>query len=218
MDSEPMQFEDVATEEWFSKALELGNWDAEHGSDIGDLIESIQSGEWDFVECPATLKTLAVQDAFKDPEMVAVLWQWVRGRFDEVVESLPKASEIGVRRIMRVDRDWIDGLADGSSTTGIYFGDRDMDTDGGYWIDEAQPFSVMIDAVAKAADVDWKGTILARMDHMTGNREAEIRLYEHSTVSIRSIWIDDTALENFPATMSTGEKRARPAINPGPKI
>jgi hypothetical protein len=150
--------------------------------------------------------------------MVAVLRQWVRGRFDEVVEYLPKASDIAVRRVMRVDRDWIDGLADGSCTTGIYFGDRDMDTDGGYWIDEGQPFSVMINAVAQAADVDWKGTILARMDHMTGNREAEIRLFENSTVSIRSIWIDDTSLETVPPTMSTGEKRPRPEINPGPKI
>jgi hypothetical protein len=213
-----MQFEDVATEEWFSKALELGNWDAEHGSDIGDLIEGIQSGEWDFVECPAALKTLTVQKAFKDPQMVDVLRQWVRGRFDEVVAYLPKDSNISVRRMMRVDRDWIDGLKDGSSTTGIYFGDRDMDTDGGYWIDEAQPFSIMIDAVVQAADVDWKGTILARMDHMTGNREAEIRLLENSTVAIRAIWVDETSLQTFPPTMSTGEKRPRPEINTGPKI
>jgi hypothetical protein len=51
----------------------------------------------------------------------------LRARFEEVVEALSNSGDIRVMRIMRVDRDWIDGLHDGSSTTGVYFGDDDME-------------------------------------------------------------------------------------------
>lgn len=213
-----LKFEDVITSEWFATALESGVWDPEHGSDIGHVIEGIQAGDWDFAQCPAKLQNIPVGQAIRDADMIATLKEWLRGRFAEVVEYLPTANAICVQRLMQVDQDWIAGLVDGTSTTGIYFGGPYMDMDGGYWLDEGLPHLVVMKAVVKATDVDWKGTILARMDHMTGDREEEVRLFENVTVDMLSIEIDGVKLSQIPATMSTGVKRGRASSLAGPKI
>lgn len=197
------------TEDWFTQGLANGTFDPDHGSDIGLLIDGIQNGEWHQVKCPGHLVDLPVEQAAKHPEMTETLMAWLRARFEEVVEALPSSDKIRVMRIMRVDQDWIDGLHDGSSTTGVYFGDEDMDLEGGYWIDPALPYEVIIKGVVRASDVDWRGTILARMDHMTGDREAEIRLVENAPVAISSISVDGLILKNGPTQMFTGVKRPR---------
>lgn len=216
---EMLNFEDVVTNDWFWEGLATGTFDPVHGSDIGLLIDSIQHGELHQVRCPGHLVHLPVEEAIKHPDMTATLMTWLRARFDEVVAELPKSKEIRVMRIMRVEREWIDGLHDGSSTTGVYFGEETMDLEGGYWIDTALPVEVIIKGLVRASDVDWKGTILARMDHMTGDREAEIRLVENASIVVSSIFVDGQVVKNAPQQMFSGMKRSRhdsvPAMNAG---
>lgn len=196
-------FDELITEEWFNKGMENGNFVPGHGSDIGQLVADIQQGVTWLPTCPDHLKNVDTIEASDDPEMRAVVWSWLEKRYAEVIDNLPKGEQLKLYRIMRVDDDWIDNLKTGEVTTGIYFSD-DPYVDGGFWLDEEKPNEIRLDVTVNRTDVDWHGTILARMDYMTGDPEAEIRMKTDAPVMVNSFSDDDDAYE-IRKLLSTGQ-------------
>lgn len=197
-------FDELITKEWFERGMENGSFDSEHGSDIGELIEYIQNGVAWLPSCPDHLKNIDVAEAADDPEMRSIIWKWLEQRYSEVIDNLPNGEQIKLYRIMRVDDDWIDDLKTGEVTTGIYFSD-DPYVDGGFWLDEKKPNEIRLEATVNRNDVDWNGTILARMDFGTGDIEAEIRMKTDAPVMVVSFSDDDDTYE-IRKLLSTGQQ------------
>lgn len=196
-------FDELITIEWFERGMENGNFVPGHGSDIAQLIADIQEGVTWLPACPDHLKNVDVIEAGDDPEMRAVIWNWLEKRYAEVIENLPKGEQLKLYRIMRVDNEWIDDLKAGEVTTGIYFSD-DPFVDGGFWLDEKKPNEIRLEVTVDRTDIDWHGTILARMDYMTGDQEAEIRMKTDAPVMVNSFSDDDDAYE-IQKLLSTGQ-------------
>lgn len=198
----------LITEEWFNSVMSDGRWDPQHGSDVGRLVEDIQADTPGLPRCPASVAGMEPVKAAEHLDMLQAIKKWLRARFKNVIAELPKGNLIKVCRVMRVDQAWLDGLAEGTATSGIYYGEFPMWEDGGYWIDEDKPHHVYMEATIDAGNVDWSGTILARMDYETGDQELEIRAKENVHIVINRLQIDDEEWEAFTnRVMTTGEKR-----------
>lgn len=204
-----LQFEDVVTKEWLEAALSSGLWDPIHGSDMAYQIETILENEWDYTVCPKHVADLSVTDAVRHPEMLGIMTEWLRGRYADLLEELPMKETVLLQRMMRVDDDWLAELAAGSATTGVYFSDEGIEDECDFWASHDQPYEALITITAKRSDIDWKGTILARLDYMTGGRECEVRLNENVDVLVHRVGIDGAEQAGFPREMNTGFKRPR---------
>lgn len=200
-------FEDVFTEEWLSDVLMDGQWDPDHGSDVGRLIEDIQAGTPGLPPCPdgyehSDYDWCAGSEAFRDTIMV-----WAKSRYDDIVAKIGTDPEFTLGRRMTVDDDWHGKLATGDATLGFYYGQLPFDHGGSFWIDEDKPVDIYMEVRAKSEDIDWEGSLKARIDYCTGDDEAEIRLKEDVSVVLEKLLVDDVADKNLVGrSFNTGKR------------
>lgn len=185
------KFEDIFTETWLKDCLDDGSWDPEHGSDVVRLIYDLQNGEPWLPKCPNGMENASYDECAASEEFRAAIMEWARARYQRIVKQIQKRDEYTIARRMSVDENWHSKLSQGKATLGIYFGEIPLDSGGGFWTDIEKPVSIYIEVKAKPQDIDWEGTLKARMDYATGDEECEIRLNHDVSVELVRLEVDD---------------------------
>ncbi len=204
-------FDELITDQWIDAVLKDGRWHEEHGSDIGRWVDDLIDGQFApaFV-LPDEMANMEPHTLYEEPSFRATFKNWLAVRFNHVVKELQETDLTTIGRVLRVDKEWLVGLAEGTSTLGVFYGSLPLD-DGDFWADKDMPVSIYVEITPSPDDIDWQATIYARMDYQWGDDEREIRLKTNRDVLVTALMVDGAETKISPALRaSTGTRWPRP--------
>ncbi|TLX16148.1 hypothetical protein [Rhizobium sp. MHM7A] len=211
------KFEEVVTKDWLDSVIENGAWDPVHGSPLDRWIDDLRDGSLGAkFEMPSHLAANDDAEVLDDPEFRATMVHWLAHRFRYVLSELETTDVTQLGRRMSVDPEWKTAIDRHEATVGVYWGDLPLDS-GAFWHDENKPVDVYMEASVSHDDIDWIGTIRARLDYLTGDEEREIRLKEDVKVLVTRLEVDAQPYEEMSGlTVSTGKAWYRPENTSSP--
>lgn len=156
-------------------------------------------------------------DQLQSPEFGAMVRHWAKGRLDEVKGYLDEVwngrETIKVSRSMIVSSAWLRELGDVSgesipvSRFGYFWSAEDGRPDSYFADPDQKGVEIMITAEVSPEAVDYRTTLLARMDYMNADDEGEIRLLKDAVVLVKEV-----AIYKSTETLDVGGEAPQPAF------
>lgn len=135
---------------------------------------------------------------FAVPEYVAFVKKWATARLANVKGHLRLIFEgrdtVRVSRVMFVSEEWLSQLGDPTDLTfpvsqfGYFWSGEDGAPDA-YFGAKSGDIEILIEGEVGPEAIDYRTTLLARMDYMNADQEAEIRLLPDARVTVRNLTV-----------------------------